>query len=66
MGVLANNQGPLSSDTAIVPLNELSVLTNIMMELRIISILLRQGFNITDEDAALRNSMTVSDLTNLG
>lgn len=65
MSVVGGNQGPLSPETAITAPNEQAILTNIWIELKIISILLRQAFSITDDDAALRNSITVSDLQNL-
>lgn len=59
------NIGPLPAETSMMPANELAILSNIWLELKIISLLLKQGFNITDEDASIRNSLTVSDLTNL-
>lgn len=63
MASVVTNQGPLNPETSILPGNETAILASILMELKAISLILRQGFNITDEDAALRNSLTVSDLT---
>lgn len=66
MSVISNNPGPLAQDTAVIPSDERQIMMNVLMELRVISLYLRQGFNITDEDGALRNSLTLSDLNNLG
>ena len=61
-----NNAGPIAPDTTIVPTSDRQCLIDILMELRIIRIYLAQGFNITDEAGALRNSLTLLDLNNLG
>lgn len=66
MSVLSENNGPLAPETTITQTSTLAVLQNIWIELKVISYVLRQGLNIADEDAAIRNSITVSDLTNVG
>lgn len=66
MSVQSVNPGPVAPENTMTLTDELAVLNNIWLELKVISLILKQGFNITDEDAAIRNSLTVVDLTNKG
>ncbi len=65
MGVISNNQGPLAQETTVTQTNEMAVLQNIWMELKVISYILRTAYSITDSDAAIRNSTTLTDLNTL-
>lgn len=65
MSVVSQNQGPASQETSITQTNELALLQNIYLELKIMNILLKQGFSIDDSDGAIRNSLTLIDLQEL-
>lgn len=65
MGVISNNPGPLAQETTVTQTNEMAVLQNIWMELKVISYILRQAFGVTDSDAAIRNNTTLTDLNNV-
>ena len=62
MGVISNNPGPLAQETTVTQTNEMAVLQNIWMELKVISYILRQAYGTSDSDAAIRNSTTLVDL----
>lgn len=62
MSVISNSQGPLSAQTSITPSSELQALINIDFHLLTIIRLLQQGFGLSDSDAGIRNSTTVTDL----
>ncbi len=57
--------GPVATENTMLNNNQLAVLQNIWLELKIISFLLKQGFQIPDSDAAIRNSQTVTDLSSI-
>lgn len=65
MGVINDNNGPLQAESSIVPLNQLSLLEDILFQLKVVTFVLEQAFNISDTESAIRNSITVNDLQNI-
>lgn len=65
MSQVSVNPGPIATENTMTLNNQLGLLQNIWLELKIISALLKQIGNISDSDAAIRNSQTVNDLTQL-
>ncbi len=65
MGVVSENTGPVSPETSLLQTNQIAVLQNIWLELKVIKMILAQAYGFGDSDAALRNSLLVSDLTTL-
>ena len=63
MGVISENTGPVAAETSTLQTNQMAVLQNIWLELKLISMILKTAYQITDEDAELRNSITLTDLT---
>jgi hypothetical protein len=65
MSVISNNQGPVNAETSMVGTSDINILQNIYLELKVLNVILKQAFSITDEDAGIRNSLVVSDLTHI-
>ena len=65
MSVINTPVNTVNAETSMLVNNELAVLQNIWLELKILNENFRQAFNLQDSDASIRNSMTVNDLTNI-